>query len=96
MSKEFDDVDLNKFVYLTRVPNSDKKDGLDEALKQNLKRTDANSFQLFERLNEPFSGRYGMMPQWLLFTSCFSALLWLIMILTTTVNTRGIACIRST
>ncbi|HSY60504.1 MAG TPA: rhomboid family intramembrane serine protease [Cytophaga sp.] len=85
--KEFDEADLNKFVYLTRVPNSDKKDGLDEALKQSVKRTDANASQLFESVNESFADKNGSKFEWTLISFGIGLFVWLIMIVIPSINT---------
>jgi len=85
--KEFDEVDLNKFVYLMRVSNSDKKEGLDEALKQSVKRTDANASQFFESVNEPFAARNGNKLEWTLISFGVGLFIWLIMILIPSFNT---------
>lgn len=45
--KEFDDVDLTAFVYLSRVPNSDEREGLNEALKKSSMYKSTNTAHFF-------------------------------------------------
>jgi rhomboid protease GluP len=85
--KKFDAMNLNNFVYLSRVSKSDKSDGFNEALKQTVKRTDTNAAQIFIPVNEPFSDRNGSKLEWILITGGIALLIWLIMILIPSFNT---------
>ena len=81
--KEFDDVDLNAFVYLSRVPNSDEREGLNEALKKSSMYKSTNTAHFFLSVNELFKKRNGSKGIFLTVTSILGAVIWLLTILTT-------------
>jgi rhomboid protease GluP len=78
---DFDQIDLKQFVYLMRVPNSDKGDGLRDAVKKSTKYTAANSEQIFWSVNEPFDDRNGSKLEWIIISFSIGSLIWLILIL---------------
>ncbi|WP_299251482.1 rhomboid family intramembrane serine protease [uncultured Cytophaga sp.] len=78
---DFDQIDLTQFGYLMRVPNSDKGDGLRDAVKKSTKYTVANSTQLFWSVNEPFEDRNGNTLAWTGIVFAIGSLIWLIMII---------------
>lgn len=79
--KEFDEADLKQFVYLARVPYSEKSEGFHEALKKCTQRTDKNETQLFVSSNEPFADRGGDTLMWVFITFGGACIIWLAMIL---------------
>ena len=81
--KEFDDVDLNAFVYLSRVPNTDEREGLNEALKKSSIYKSTNKTHFFLSVNESFNKRNGSKVIFLMVTSILGSVIWLLTILTT-------------
>lgn len=55
--KDFDNKDVNKFVYLDRVGNTDDGDGFKEAVK-NSPKYNSNNTSVFLAVNEPFESKH--------------------------------------
>lgn len=77
---EFDKKDLNDFVYLERVGNSDIGDGYKMALKKVTKLNTEDSI-IFISNNKPFENRKGNTLNWLIGTFLIGNIVWLIMVL---------------
>jgi len=77
--RKFDNEDVSKFIYLERAGNSDKKDGLIEAVKQNKFLTGAQTILL--PIDEPFEARNENKLPWIFGSSLMGLTVWLIMLL---------------
>ena len=72
--------EVNQFIYLNRVGNSEDGDGFKEAVKKCAKYT-SNDASVFLSVNEPFEKRLGHTFVWIFGAFGIGALIWLIMIL---------------
>ena len=77
--RDFDRKDVSKFSYLDRIGNSDKKEGLIEAIKKN-DLADGNQIILVP-INEPFDARNGDKLLWIFGSSLIGLSVWLFMLL---------------
>jgi membrane associated rhomboid family serine protease len=78
--KDFDNKDVNKFVYLDRVGNTDDGDGFKEAVKKSPK-YNSNNTSVFLAVNEPFENRNGNTFAWIFGAFGIAGGIWLIMLL---------------
>ncbi len=78
--KDFDNKDVNKFVYLDRVGNTDDGDGFKEAVK-NSPKYNSNNTSVFLAVNEPFENRNGNTFAWIFRAFGIAAGIWLVMLL---------------
>ncbi len=78
--KDFDNKDVNKFVYLDRVGNTDDGDGFKEAVKKSPK-YNSNNTSVFLAVNEPFENRNGNTFAWIFGSFGIAGGIWLIMLL---------------
>jgi rhomboid protease GluP len=86
---DFDQKDVQEFIYLERVGNTDDGDNFKEAIKKSSKFKGAQA-AVFEAINEPFEQRLGNGFTWLWASFGIGALLWLIMILMPKMNQEAI------
>jgi rhomboid protease GluP len=77
--RDFDEKDLSKFNYLDRIGNSDKKDGLTEAIKKN--QAVNGAFIILVPVNEPFEARNGKKLEWILGSTLIGLSVWFLMLL---------------
>jgi rhomboid protease GluP len=77
---DFNRKNLNDFVYLERVGNSENGDGYNEALKECSKFNSEGS-SIFISNNEPFENRNGNTFAWFIGSLLIGTIVWLIMIL---------------
>jgi rhomboid protease GluP len=91
--KKFENLDVSKFVYLDRIGNSDKKDGLIKAIQLN-KSYDSNEI-IFESKDEPFEARNGSKLEWIIGTTIVGSIIWLIMLLIPSLNTSHLKRIKA-
>lgn len=77
---DFDRKNLNNFIYLEKVGNSDNGDGYKEALNKCTKFNSEGS-TIFVSQNEPFENRNGNTLAWLIGSFIIGTIIWLIMIL---------------
>lgn len=77
---DFDNKNLNRFVYLDRVGNTDDGDGFKEAVKK-CSAYKSKGTSIFLSVNEPFSDRLGNTLYWIFGSFTIGALIWLVMIL---------------
>lgn len=78
--KNFDNKDVNQFVYLERVGNTDNGDGFKEAVKK-CPKYNSNNASVFIAVNEPFESRNGNTFAWILGAFGIAGGIWLIMLL---------------
>lgn len=78
--KDFDNKNVNEFVYLERMTNSDDAEGFNEAIKENPKYNSIDAPALVA-INEPFQSRAGDSFAWIFISFGITAVIWLIMIL---------------
>ncbi|WKW45458.1 rhomboid family intramembrane serine protease [Myroides sp. JBRI-B21084] len=78
--KDFDNKDVNKFVYLDRVGNTGDGDGFKEAVKKSPK-YNSNNTSVFLAVNEPFENRNGNTFAWIFGSFGITGGIWLIMLL---------------
>lgn len=77
--RDFDRKDVSKFTYLDRIGNSDKKEGLLEAIKKN---SFINGNQtVLVPISEPFEARNGSKLSWIFGSSLIGLSVWLLMLL---------------
>jgi len=77
--RDFDSKDVSKFVYLDRIRNSDKKEGLVEAARKNsLVKGDET---ILVPVTEPYNARNGHKLSWILGSSLVGLSIWLLMLL---------------
>jgi membrane associated rhomboid family serine protease len=77
---DFDNKNLNQFVYLNRVGNTDDGDGFKEAVKK-CPKYNSNNTSVFLGINEPFESRLGNTLNWIFGSFGIGTLIWFIMIL---------------
>lgn len=77
---DFDKKDVNQFIYLDRVGNTDDGDGFKEAVKK-CPKYKSNDTSVFLSINEPFEKRLGNTFAWIFGAFGIGALVWFIMIL---------------
>lgn len=77
---DFDSRNLDQFIYLDRIGNTDDHTGYNEAIKNN-KNFSSNSTTILIPVNEPFESRNGNKFAWIFGAFGIGALVWLIMIL---------------
>lgn len=77
--KDFDSKDVQQFVYLDRIGNSDDWNGYQEALKKSPKFDVSNNIVLIPH-NQPFEARNGNKLMWLIVSFIFGSLAWLLML----------------
>lgn len=76
---DFDQKDVSKFTYLDKIGNSDKKEGLLEAIR---KRSTASGNQtILVPINEPFEARNGNKLSWIFVSSSIGLSVWFLMLL---------------
>jgi rhomboid protease GluP len=90
---KFKYLDVTKFIYLDRIGNSDKKDGLVKAIQLN-KYYDSNEI-VFMSKNEPFEARNGSKLEWLIGATFVGSIIWLIMLLIPSLNTSHLKRIKA-
>jgi membrane associated rhomboid family serine protease len=78
--KDFDKKDVNQFVYLDRVGNTEDGDGFREAIKKSPKYKSNNACVLLA-VNEPFENRNGNTFAWIFGAFGIGGGIWLIMLL---------------
>lgn len=78
--KDFDNKDVNQFVYLDRVGNTDDGDGFKEAVKKSPK-YNSNNTSVFLAVNEPFESRTGSTFAWIFGAFGIAGGIWLTMLL---------------
>ncbi len=78
--QNFDQKDVNQFIYLDRVGHTDDGDGFKEAVKK-CRKYSANNTSVFLAVNEPFENRLGNTLEWIFGAFTVGALVWLVMIL---------------
>ncbi|MBK3519617.1 rhomboid family intramembrane serine protease [Carboxylicivirga marina] len=90
---DFNDREFSKFNYFDRLGNSKEFDGFSNAIKANkrFKRTDV----ILVGENEPFSERNGNRLFWIFGSSLISCVVWLIMILIPSYDTRELNRIKA-
>jgi len=76
--KAFTHKDVSKFIYLDRIGNSDKKEGLIEAIKKNTRVR--GSQIILVPVNEPFEARNGSKLSWIFGSSLIGLSVWLLML----------------
>lgn len=77
--KDFDNKDVSAFIYLSRIGNSDDKDGYIEAIKNNPVYKPNET--ILVGVNEPFGARNGKKLPWILGSALIGSLIWLLMLL---------------
>ena len=77
---DFDRENFDQFVYLERIGNTDKGDGLREAMKVSSK-YNANHTAIFQGIHEPYAERTGNTFIWIFITFAIGAFIFLILIL---------------
>lgn len=77
--RDFDEKDVSKFIYLDRIGNSEKKEGLIEAIKKNT--LIKGSQTILVPISEPFDARNGNKLSWIFGSSLIGLSMWLIMLL---------------
>ena len=77
--REFDSKDVSKFIYLDRIGNSDKKEGLIEAIKKNT--LVSGSEIILIGVNESFEARNGSKLSWIFGSSLIGLSVWFLMLL---------------
>lgn len=78
--KDFDKKNINQFVYLDRVGNTDEGDGFKEAVKNSPKYHSKNP-AVFLAVNEPFENRTGNSFAWIFGSFGIASFVWFIMLL---------------
>lgn len=78
--RDFDTKDVNQFVYLDRVGNTDDGDGYKEAVKKSPK-YNYNYTSVFLPINEPFENRTGSAFGWIFGAFGIANGIWLIILL---------------
>lgn len=79
---DFDQKNVNQFVYLNRIGNSDDHDGYCEAIKKNHKyKSNTRSGLVLLPVNEPFEARNGNKLEWIFGSLAIGSLVWLIMLI---------------
>ncbi|HMV09400.1 MAG TPA: rhomboid family intramembrane serine protease [Cyclobacteriaceae bacterium] len=82
--RDFEKEDVSRFVYLDRIGNSDKKQGLLEAIKKNRQ---FNGDQIIlVPVSEPFEARNGNKLAWIFGSSLVGLSVWLVMLLIPKIN----------
>lgn len=81
---EFDTADVSKFTYLDRIENSDKKEGLTEAVKESKRGQGENVILI--AVHEPFEARNGKKLEWVAGSSLIGLTVWLLMLLIPKMN----------
>jgi len=76
----FNNTNVNQFIYLDRVANSDAGDGYKEASEKCL-RYKSNNAAIFVAKNEPFEDRNGNKLGWIFGAFCIGGGIWLLMLL---------------
>jgi rhomboid protease GluP len=82
--QDFDQKDVSRFIYLNRIGNSDRKDGLLEAIKKNT--LVKGSETILVPVNEPFEARNGSKLFWIGESSLIGLSIWFIMLLIPKIN----------
>lgn len=77
--------DFSKFVYLERLGNSDKRDGLIHAIKKN-PQYNSKTLNILIPVNEPFEARNGDKLAWLIGSMIAGSLILLLILLITKLN----------
>lgn len=77
--RDFDNKNVSAFIYLSRVSNSDDKDGYIEAIKKNP--VYKSNETILVGVNEPFEARNGKKLSWLIGSIVVGSLVWLIMLM---------------
>jgi membrane associated rhomboid family serine protease len=77
---DFDNKDLNQFIYFDRIGYTDDHTGYNDAIKNN-KNILSNSTTILIPVNEPFESRTGNIFGWIFGAFAIGAFVWLIMIL---------------
>lgn len=90
---KFNYLDVSKFKYLDRISNSDKKEGLLNAIKSN--QVYEPSDIVFVSNDEPFEKRNGAKLEWLIGTTAVGSLIWLIMLMIPSFNESQLKRIKS-
>jgi len=78
--KDFDKKNVNQFVYLDRVGNTEDGDGFKEAVKKSPRYNSMNT-SVFLAINEPFESRTGNTFAWIFGAFGIAGGIWLIMLL---------------
>jgi len=78
--KDFDSKDVNQFVYLDRIGNTDDRKGYLAAIKNNQKYS-RKSIAILIPINEPFEARNGNKLPWIFGAFAIGAFVWLLMVL---------------
>jgi rhomboid protease GluP len=77
--RDFDRKNVSKFIYLDRIGNSDKKEGLIEAIKKNTLTKGTQT--ILVPISEPFEARNGSKLIWIFGSSLIGLSVWLVMLL---------------
>lgn len=78
--KDFDNKNINEFIYLERIANSDAAEGFKEAIKENPKYNSIDA-PVLVAINEPFQNRTGNSFAWIFISFGIASIVWLTMIL---------------
>lgn len=78
--RDFENKNINKFVYIDRIGNTEDGDGFKEAVKKSPK-YNSNNTSVFLAINEPFENRTGNTFIWIFGAFGITTGIWLIMIL---------------
>jgi len=79
--RDLDTLQLNEFVYLTRIGKSFKLDKFQEMTRDDIFFNKNNSVNFFERINEPFERRNGHKLLWLLGTILVGSSMFFLLLL---------------
>ena len=90
---KFNKKNVSNFIYLDRIGHSDKKKGFVEAIKAN-PIYEPNEI-IFEAINKPFKDRNGKKLEWIIGTSIFGSIIWLLMIFIPKINQKELKRIKS-
>lgn len=85
----FDTTNMSRFTYLTRIGNSDKKEGLLEAIKKNASKQ--GSEIILTPVYKPFAERNGSKVFWIFVSSAIGMTVWLIMLMIPKINSNELA-----
>ncbi|MEO8854155.1 MAG: rhomboid family intramembrane serine protease, partial [Ginsengibacter sp.] len=77
---DFDQKNINQFIYLDRIGNTDNHKGYIAAIKNNKRFSDASTTVLIP-VNEPFAARNGNKLAWIFGSFAIGAFVWLFMVL---------------
>lgn len=90
---KFNYLDVSNFKYIDRIGNSDKRDGLINAIKSN--KYYEPSDIVFISNDEPFEKRNGAKLEWIIGSTIIGSIIWLIMLLTPSFNESQLNRIKS-